>query len=47
MFESVTVKVGEVWQVTGIVSQFATAAPWNDGYRILVRYPSDLVRVGK
>ncbi|MBP8107327.1 MAG: hypothetical protein KAZ38_06920, partial [Caldilineaceae bacterium] len=41
------VNLGEVWQVTGIVSQFATAAPWNDGYRILVRYESDLVRIKK
>ncbi len=36
---------GEVWQVTGVVSQFARKAPWNDGYRVLVRYPSDLVRI--
>ncbi len=41
------VNLGEVWQVTGIVSQFASAAPWNDGYRILVRYESDLVRIQK
>ena len=32
---------------TGIVSQFGTAAPWNDGYRILVRYKSDLVRISR
>jgi hypothetical protein len=35
---------GERWQVTGIVSQFASAAPWNDGYRVLVRYQNDLVK---
>ncbi|MEZ4683866.1 MAG: lamin tail domain-containing protein [Caldilineaceae bacterium] len=35
---------GERWQVTGIVSQFAREAPWNGGYRILVRYPTDLVK---
>ncbi|RLT36917.1 MAG: hypothetical protein DWI57_14235, partial [Chloroflexi bacterium] len=34
---------GERWQVTGIVSQSADAAPWNGGYRVLVRYPSDLM----
>jgi len=38
------VKKGEFYQVTGIVSQFASAAPWNDGYRVLVRYPTDLVK---
>ena len=37
------VNKGERWQVTGIVSQSAAAAPWNGGYRVLVRYPSDLV----
>jgi DNA/RNA endonuclease YhcR with UshA esterase domain len=36
---------GEVWEVTGIVSQFAYEAPWNGGYRVLVRVPGDLVRV--
>jgi hypothetical protein len=39
------VKLGEVWEVTGLVSQFARAAPWNGGYRILVRWPSDLVKI--
>ena len=39
------VTLGERYRVTGIVSQFGTAAPWNDGYRILVRYPSDLFRL--
>jgi hypothetical protein len=39
------VQLGERFQVTGIVSQFATASPWNDGYRVLVRYKSDLVKV--
>jgi hypothetical protein len=41
------VQKGEQFQVTGIVGQFGTAAPWNDGYRVLVRYESDLVRVGE
>jgi hypothetical protein len=36
---------GEVWQVTGIVSQFARKAPWNGGYRVLPRYVADLVRI--
>jgi len=39
------VNKGERWQVTGIVSQSAAEAPWNGGYRILVRYPSDLVEM--
>jgi hypothetical protein len=36
---------GQRWQVTGIVSQFAQTAPWNGGYRVLVRYPEDLLRL--
>lgn len=36
---------GEVWQATGIVSQFARKAPWNGGYRVLVRFQNDLVRL--
>jgi hypothetical protein len=39
------VQKGEQFQVTGIVSQFASAKPWNGGYRVLVRYEGDLVRV--
>jgi hypothetical protein len=39
------VQKGEQFQVTGIVGQFGKAAPWNDGYRVLVRFTSDLVRV--
>ncbi len=39
------VNPGEVWQITGIVSQFAKEHPWNGGYRVLARYKSDLVRV--
>jgi hypothetical protein len=39
------VQKGEVFQVIGVVSQFARTAPWNGGYRVLVRYPSDLVQV--
>jgi hypothetical protein len=39
------VQKGEQFQVTGIVSQFGTASPWNDGYRVLVRFQSDLVRL--
>jgi hypothetical protein len=34
-----------VWQVTGVVSQFARARPWNGGYRVLPRYTGDLFRV--
>jgi hypothetical protein len=36
---------GEQWRVTGIVSQFAREAPWNGGYRVLVRYAQDLVQI--
>jgi hypothetical protein len=36
---------GEIWRVTGIVSQFARKSPWNDGYRVLPRYVEDLVRM--
>jgi hypothetical protein len=36
---------GEIWQVTGVVSQFAGKSPWNGGYRVLVRYPQDMVCV--
>jgi hypothetical protein len=39
------VQKGEVFQVTGVVSQFAREAPWNGGYRVLVRYERDLVRL--
>jgi hypothetical protein len=38
---------GEVWQVTGVVSQMASAAPWNGGYRVMVRYQTDLVKLKK
>jgi hypothetical protein len=41
------VQKGELFQVTGVVSQFGTASPWNDGYRILVRYESDLVKIAR
>jgi hypothetical protein len=33
---------GQQWRVTGVVSQMARAAPWNGGYRVLVRWPADL-----
>jgi hypothetical protein len=36
---------GELWQVTGVVSQFAKEAPWNGGYRLLVRYREDMVEL--
>ncbi len=39
------VKEGERFVVTGIVGQFAKEAPWNGGYRVLVRYPDDLVEM--
>lgn len=41
------VNKGERWQVVGIVSQFARESPWNGGYRVLVRYKGDLVKVKK
>lgn len=39
------VQVGESFRVVGVVSQFARESPWNGGYRVLVRYPADLVRL--
>lgn len=39
------VQRGEIYQATGVLSQFAQRAPWNGGYRILVRYPEDLFRI--
>ena len=39
------VLLGQRWQVTGIVSQFARTSPWNGGYRVLVRYQEDLVKL--
>jgi hypothetical protein len=39
------VQIGQLFQATGVVSQFAQRAPWNGGYRLLVRYPEDLIRV--
>lgn len=41
------VNKGERWRVTGIVSQFARESPWNGGYRVLVRYKEDLVKLKK
>jgi len=38
------VHAGDRFAVTGIVSQFARADPWNGGYRVLVRWQSDLVK---
>jgi hypothetical protein len=37
------VNEGERFTVVGIVSQFASEKPWNGGYRVLVRYPEDLL----
>ena len=37
------VNEGERFTVVGIVGQFAKEKPWNGGYRVLVRYPEDLV----
>ena len=39
------VQKGQQFQVVGVVGQFASAAPWNGGYRVLVRYESDLIRL--
>jgi len=39
------VRLGEVWQATGVVSQFARETPWNGGYRILVRWQDDLLKM--
>ncbi len=36
---------GELWEVTGIVSQFAWEEPWNGGYRVLARYQQDLQKL--
>ena len=38
------VYAGDRFTVTGLVSQFARAEPWNGGYRVLVRWQSDLVK---
>jgi hypothetical protein len=38
------VRLGEAWQATGVVSQFARETPWNGGYRMLVRWQNDLVK---
>jgi hypothetical protein len=38
---------GDCFVVTGVVSQFAREAPWNGGYRVLVRYPEDLVQISR
>ena len=35
---------GDRFAVTGVVSQFAREVPWNGGYRVLVRWQSDLVK---
>ncbi|MFN8490723.1 MAG: lamin tail domain-containing protein [Caldilineaceae bacterium] len=39
------VKKGQQFRVVGVVSQLARAAPWNDGYRVLVRYQRDLTKL--
>lgn len=39
------VQIGEQYRITGVVSQFGTKAPWNDGYRVLPRFSSDVVRL--
>ena len=41
------VNKGELWRVKGIVSQFAFEEPWNDGYRVLVRFEEDLEEVSR
>ncbi|HHW86095.1 MAG TPA: hypothetical protein GX400_07795, partial [Chloroflexi bacterium] len=41
------VRLGEVWRATGVVSQFAREAPWNGGYRILVRWQTDLAKISQ
>jgi hypothetical protein len=38
------VQRGEIYQVTGIVSQMASQAPWNGGYRVLVRSEENLLK---
>lgn len=40
------VKKGQIFHVIGIVSQFAENAPWNGGYRVLVRFKEDLRKDG-
>jgi len=39
------VNVGDRFHITGVVGQFASAAPWNGGYRVLVRYKEDLIKI--
>lgn len=41
------VKKGQQFRVIGVVSQLARAAPWNDGYRVMVRYKADLTKLTK
>lgn len=39
------VNKGDLWSVTGVVSQLAWEAPWNGSYRVNPRYEDDLVRI--
>ncbi len=41
------VQKGQIFTVIGVVSQMASNVPWNGGYRVLVRFKEDLVRVPK
>lgn len=39
------VNKGDLWAVTGVVSQLAWESPWNGSYRVNPRYEQDLVRI--
>ncbi|MCX6044833.1 MAG: lamin tail domain-containing protein [Chloroflexi bacterium] len=41
------VQKGQLFTVTGVVSQMASNVPWNGGYRVLVRFKEDLVKILK
>ncbi len=41
------VQKGQIFTVIGVVSQMASNVPWNGGYRVLVRFKEDLVKIHK
>lgn len=44
-FRRPPMRQGQFWRITGIVSEFTTSASNAPGYRVLVRFESDVVRV--
>ncbi|CAN5675080.1 hypothetical protein BH10CHL1_BH10CHL1_27260 [soil metagenome] len=41
------VQKGQIFRVIGVVSQMASSVPWNGGYRVLVRFKEDLIKMPK